>query len=64
MVGWIFFGPEIVLRQKSSIWGQLTRLFHGHCIDNLGSVVILRDGGILYFIIPHIENPCKTSIDW
>ena len=24
-------------------------LFHGPCIDNLGSVVILRGGGILYY---------------
>ena len=39
MVGWIFSGPEILSRE---------RLFLGPCIDNLGSVVIIRGGGILY----------------
>ena len=42
MVGWIISGPEILLRERSSIRGQY--VIHGPCIDNLGSVVILRGG--------------------
>ena len=46
--GWLdIFRTRNLIEGKVLLYEE-NRLFLGPCIDNLGSVVIIRDGGILY----------------
>ena len=43
-----YFPDQKFYREKGLLYEE-NRLFLGPCIDNLGSVVIIRGGGILYY---------------
>ena len=57
LIWWVGYFPDQNFIEGNVFYMMTIGYFHGPCIDNLGSMVILRGGGILYIILP--ENSIK-----
>ena len=49
LIWWVVYFPDQKFYRGQGLLYMDNRSFHGPCIDNLGSVVILRGSGILYY---------------
>ena len=49
LIWWVGYFPDKIFCWGTGLLYEDNRLFHGPCIDNLGSVVNWRGGGILYY---------------
>ena len=65
--GGVGYFPDQKFYWEKGLLYEDKRLFHGICIDNLGSVVILRDSVILYYTTgkftqkPELHQPQKQQ---